>query len=66
MDDTNAEPSLRELLLQFDARHAVGCSQRQQNYYRMRPEYRPTWHREQRCTCGLDDILGQHDDRAQS
>ena len=63
---------VRTLLLNYDARHVVSCPQRAQNYWRMRPEYGPggTFSMEKArpdkpCTCGLDQTLGKHDDRAQ-
>lgn len=57
---------VRKLLLQHDARHVPGCPQRGQNYWRMRGEYRPAdYGPDKPCTCGLDDLLGKHDDRQQ-
>jgi hypothetical protein len=53
------------LLLRYDARHVNDCPQKLQNYWRMRPEYRTYKHTDKPCTCGLDDILGKHDDRGQ-
>jgi hypothetical protein len=80
MSFTQAE--LAEFLLKYDARHLNGCPQKQQAYWRMRPEYRPhTMYMqdesgqfpkgtmvvvEKPCTCGLDAILGHHDQRKQS
>lgn len=62
------ESALRDLvrtaLLTYDARHTIGCPQRQQNYWRLRGEYRQ-WAPDKPCTCGLDRWLGKHDDRAQ-
>jgi hypothetical protein len=58
--------SIQSLLVRYDARHVDGCPQRQQNYWRLRPEYRPAGHVDKPCTCGLDDILGKPDDRKQS
>jgi len=55
---------LREELLRYDARHVSGCPQLEQNYWRMRPEYRRG--PDKPCTCGLDALLGKHDDRKQS
>lgn len=53
-------------LLKYDARHLVDCPQRQQNYWRLRPEYRPPEYGEDRpCTCGLDELMGHTDDRRQ-
>lgn len=58
---------LRLLLLKYDARHALGCPQGQQNYWRMRGEYRPAdYGPDKPCSCGLDDLLGKPDDRKQS
>lgn len=60
------EGMLRGLLKKHDARHVAGCPQGQQNYWRLRPEYRPAHYGPDKpCTCGLDEILGQHDDRKQ-
>jgi len=70
MDPDNAaqfaDEVLREYLLRYDARHQGTCPQRQQNYWRMRGEYRPSGYGPDKpCVCGLDQILGKHDDRAQ-
>ena len=56
-----------KLLLKYGARHQSGCPQGQQNYWRVRPEYRPFEYGPDRlCTCGLDTILGKPDDRGQA
>ena len=53
-------------LLRYDARHVGDCPQRRQNYFRMRPEYRPPdYGPDKPCTCGLDDLIGRVDDRKQ-
>jgi hypothetical protein len=58
--------AIARLLLEFDARHKDKCPQRQQNYWRARPEYRPpNYGPDKVCTCGLDAILGKADDRRQ-
>lgn len=57
---------IKEILLRYDARHKEGCPQREQAYWRMRPEYRPQGYGpDKACTCGLDVWLGHRDDRAQ-
>jgi len=59
--------SVADLLRKYDARHERTCPQSQQNYWRMRPEYRPFGYgADKPCSCGLDDLLGKVDDRAQS
>lgn len=61
------EGMVRGLLKKYDARHLSDCPQRQQNYWRLRGEYRPAdYGPDKECTCGLDDILGKPDDRKQS
>ena len=58
--------AVKDVLLRYDARHALGCPQRQQNYWRMRGEYRPAaYGPDKPCSCGLDDLLGKPDDRSQ-
>lgn len=54
--------SLQATLRRYEAQHVPDCPQRKQIYWRMRPEYRPSSYGPDRpCTCGLDDLLGEHD-----
>lgn len=56
---------VRRLLLHYRCGHVDGCPQASQNYWRMRPEYRPpNYGPDKPCGCGLDDLLGQVDQRS--
>jgi len=66
MESTRTNAEVKALLLRYDARHERTCPQRQQNYWRLRGEYRPSSYGPDRpCNCGLDELLGHHDIRAQ-
>lgn len=46
-----------QLLKHYEAQHQRGCPERMQDYWKIRPEYRPHGHVDQPCTCGLDSWL---------
>jgi hypothetical protein len=42
--------------------HGAGCPEKQQAYWRMRPEYRrPGYGPDRPCSCGLHELLGIED-----